>query len=263
MNAFNRLELQALYMGRPIDLGGHQAAGEIQEAIMSQRFGVEYQPIVGVQSGEIEGYQATARFWGKDNGALSTQKVFAYLRHNPELFLNTELELKRLQILHSPTLGWLMLDLDIENLIQGGDTPENPFLVLFREHAWTDRELTINLVKHTGTDAERLQHAITLLQQSGTALAFKDTSIHWGLFSLSSFLDASMIKFDGAAVRALTQDAAKVIVEWLVSAARNIGVQTIMSEVNSCEQLEWARKLGVDNVQGRLFKRQITQARAF
>lgn len=262
MNAFNRLELQALYMDHPAPVG-EQATGEVLEAIVSQRFGVEYQAIVGVQSGEIEGYQASARFWSKNKDAVCAQRVFACLRQNPGLFFYTELGLKKLQIAHSPAGGWLMLDLDIDSLMQGGETMDNPFLVLFREHTWTDCELMINLVGHSATDADRLQRAIALLQQSGTALALKDMGIHWGTFSLSSFLDASMIKFDGAALKALTQDAAQVIVEWLVSAARRIGVQTIMSEVNSCEQLEWARKLGVDNVQGRLFERQATQARAF
>jgi EAL domain-containing protein (putative c-di-GMP-specific phosphodiesterase class I) len=258
MNAFNRLELQAIHL--------HDAASfsepDLLEVIMMQRFGTEYQPIIDLQSGEVEGYQASARFWGKDGGIVDAEEVFAYLRRNPSLHLHTELQLKKLQIAQFPAnAGWLMLDLDIDSLMQGGDTLDNPFLLVFREHAWTERELVINLAGQSAADPESLQCAIALLQQSGAALALKDMGASLSTFSLSSFLDASIIKLDRSVWRLMKQESAQAIVGWLVSAARRIGVQTVMSGINNCEQLEWARKLGVDNVQGRLFERQAMQAR--
>jgi len=76
------------------------------------------------------------------------------------------------------------------------------------------------------------------------------------MFSLSAFLDASIIKFNGMELQRLNESAAEATVDWLVSAARRIGVQTIMSGVSDCQQFEWAKRLGVDCVQGRLFNRQ-------
>jgi EAL domain-containing protein (putative c-di-GMP-specific phosphodiesterase class I) len=102
---------------------------------------------------------------------------------------------------------------------------------------------------------------IALLQQSGTAIALEDVGVRWGMFSLSAFLDASVIRFNGAGLRALNEKAAQATVDWLVSAARRIGVQTIMSGVDACDQFDWAKRLGVDCVQGRLFERQSIQMR--
>lgn len=66
---------------------------------------------------------------------------------------------------------------------------------------------------------------------------------------------------NGAGLRALNEKAAQATVDWLVSAARRIGVQTIMSGVDSCDQFDWAKRLGMDCVQGRLFERQSIKVR--
>src|SRR5690606_31106097 len=130
-----------------------------------------------------------------NRSVLSPQKMFANLHHDPLLFFQTEFELKKLQIKNCPaSVDWLMLDLDVDSLIAGGESMHNPFLALFREHAWTDREIVINLINRPDTRAEELQLAVALLEENGIALAVKEMGIRWGNFSLSALLDASMIK---------------------------------------------------------------------
>ncbi len=253
MNAFNQSELRALsrsLLADPADL----SANDVLDVLLGRRYGVEYQPIIEVQSAEIAGYQAAARFWNNRQQKLDTGAMFAMLHKNPLLLFHAELEVKKLQIEESPPGGWLMLDLDIDSFYEGGEGLDNPFLSLFKQHAWSDRELIINLVEnHTMADVERAQRIIELLNQSGTAVALEDVGVGWGMFSLSAFMDARVIKFNGQTLRGLNEKSAYATVDWLVSAARRIGVQTIMSGVDSCEQFEWAKRLGVDCVQGRLF----------
>ncbi len=239
---------------------------DILDILIKRRFGVSYQPIISVQAEEVVGYQASARFWTAEHQAVDTGRLFAHLHQNPLLLFHTELELKRLQISAFPFNhqggGWLMLDLDIDSFIEGGESLDNPFIALFKSHAWTDRDLVINLVEnHHTADGQRSQHVIALLQQSGTAVALEDMGVRWGMFSLSAFLDASIVKFNGAALKAMNAEAAQAVVDWLVSAARRIGVQTLMSGIHDCESFEWARKLGVDCVQGPLFARQTIELR--
>ncbi|CAG0949477.1 putative cyclic di-GMP phosphodiesterase PdeC [Methylophilaceae bacterium] len=265
MNAFSHSELSALTRNNAVSPEA-LLPSEILDVVIAQRFGVEYQPIVSVQAEEVVGYQASARFWTREQQALDTGKMFAHLHQNPLLLFHTELEMKKLQIAQFPFnrhgASWLMLDLDIDSFMEGGQTLSNPFLALFKSHAWSERELVINLVEnHHTADAHRSQRVIELLQQSGTAVALEDLGVRWGMFSLSAFLDASIIKFNGMVLKTLNESAAQATVDWLVSAARRIGVQTIMSGVGDCEQFEWARRLGVDCVQGNLFARQTIEMR--
>lgn len=252
MNAFNRLEIASLLQSRPAVLP--LPTEEVLDIILARRFGVSYRPIIEVQSGEVSGYQASAYFHTKKQLAVHAGDMFAYLHKNPLLLLHTELEMKKLQIAHAPGAGLLMLDLDIDSFFEGGDDEQNPFLQLFKQHAWSERELMVNIVEnHNLADAYRSQRAIEMLQSSGTAIALEDVGVRWGMFSLSAFMDASLIKFNGAALQAIDSKAASSIVDWLVSAARRIGVSIVMNGVDSCEQFEWAKRMGIDRVQGRLF----------
>jgi len=255
MNAFNRLELASLLRSQQDDTHTLEAQ-LVLDIILSRRFGVAYQPIVDVQAGEVVGYQASACFWTEEKQAISAGAMFAYLHKNPLLLFHTELEMKKLQINHAPDSGLLMLDLDIDSFFEGGEESSNPFLVLFKEHAWSDRELIINIVEnHNMADAYRSQRVIEMLQQNGTSVALEDIGVRWGMFSLSAFMDARIIKLNGTALQQLNQKAAQAMVDWLVSAARRIGVNIVMSGIDSCEQFEWAKRMRVDYVQGSLFAR--------
>lgn len=259
MNALNRLEMRALHgLSDPAELN----ADEVLDVILARRFGVEYQPIIDLQSEEIFGYQASARFWTHNQRQLSAGRLFARLHENPLLLFYTELEMKKLQITHHPGSGYLMLDLDIDSFFEGGEALDNPFLLLFKDHAWSERELIINVVEnHTTADAMRSQRMIELLQQSGTSVALEDIGVRWGMFSLSAFLDARVVRFNGMALKQLNEHAAEATLDWLVSAARRIGVQTILDGVSSCAELDWAKRMGVDCVQGELFSRQFIKVR--
>lgn len=261
MNAFTAMERQVLAISQPVEVD-HLRADEILDVLLSRRFGVEYKPIIEVQAGEVVGYQAQARFWTAAQQPIPTGAMFACLHRNPLLLYHAELEIKKLQIAQAPASGWLMLNLDIDSFFEAGDDLRNAFLQLLKQYAWSDREIIINIVEnHNLADAHRSQRMIALLQQNGTAVALEDMGIRWGMFSLSAFLDASVIRFNGAGLRALNEKGAQATVDWLVSAARRIGVQTIMSGVDSCDQFDWAKRLGVDCVQGRLFERQAVKMR--
>lgn len=256
MNAISRMEMETLSQrvsADPVKL----APAEMLDVILSRRFGVEYQPVIDVQAGDVIGYQASARFWTKAKQQINAGSMFANLHRNPLLLYHVELEIKKLQIEHAPLSSWLMLDLDIDSFFEAGEEAENAFLELFGRYSWSEREIIVNIVEnHNTADAHRAQHMIALLQQSGTAIALEDIGVRWGMFSLSAFLDAAVIKFNGKTLQGLNAKAAQAMVEWLVSTARRIGVQVIMSGVDSCEQFNWAKRMGVDGVQGGLFARQ-------
>jgi EAL domain-containing protein (putative c-di-GMP-specific phosphodiesterase class I) len=259
MNAINQAEIRAFMQSRGAD---PQAllADQVLDIILARRFGIEYQPIVDVQAGEVVAYQATARFWTKDHTCVNSGQMFSFLHKNPLLLYYIDMEMKKLQIQHAPDVGWLMLNLDIDSFFEAGDTPLNPFISLFGQHAWTDTEIVVNLVSNqTLPDAYRAQRAIELLQQCGTSVALEDVGLRWGMFSLGAFMDARVIKLSG---QALSSDGnTGPAVDWLVSAARRIGVQVILDGVETCEQFEFARRMGVDCVQGGLFSRQDVQVR--
>ncbi|SNR89682.1 EAL domain, c-di-GMP-specific phosphodiesterase class I (or its enzymatically inactive variant) [Methylobacillus rhizosphaerae] len=258
MNAFNHSEMHALRLNH----GGPRkmVSSELLGAMMARQFSTCYQPIVDVQSTEMLGYEAHTRYWSQSGDALNMQSMHWSLRHNPLLLLHLELGLKKLQISAFPGEGWLMLDMNVDSFFAGGEGEDNPFIAMFKEYAWSDREIVINLVSHGDKqDPWRAQHAMDLLQQSGVTVALEDPGVYWGMFSLSAFLDAAMVKVSSRVLHELDEKTAQAMVDWLVGAARKLGVQTVMTDVETCATLDWARKMGVDCVQGPLFARQNLQ----
>jgi len=263
MNAFNHSELASLLKSQYDSLHILEAE-KVLDIILSRRFGVAYKPIVEVQSGEISGHEASAQFWTQQQVAVNPGTMFAYLDKNPLLLFHTEFEMKKLQITHAPESGLLMLNMNIDGFFEGDNDASNPFLLLFKEHAWSERELIINIVQnHHMADACRSQRIIEMLQQTGTSVALEDIGLAWGMFSLSAFMDARIIKFNSTSLQKLNQKAAQAMVDWLVSTARRMGVDIVMNGIDNCDQFEWAKRMGVDYVQGRLFERHNLQIRQF
>lgn len=258
MNAFNHSEMHALRLNH----GGmhNMVSSEQLGTMIARRFGTCYQPIVDAQSTEMLGYEAHTRYWSRSGDTLDMATLHSGLRHNPLLLLHLELGLKKLQIAAFPGEGWLMLDMDVDSFFAGGEGDDNPFLPMFKEYAWSDREIVVNLVSHGDKqDPWRAQHAMDLLQQSGMTVALEDPGVYWGMFSLGTFLDAAMVKVSSRILQELDEKAAQAMVDWLVGAARKLGVQTVMTGVETCATLDWARKMGMDCVQGPLFARQNLQ----
>lgn len=256
MNAFVKQEIKAIGLEAGLDPTLLPPA-ELLDVIFGRRFGVEYQPLVSVQSGQVIGYQATARFWTNTNRLLHTGKMFRCLHRNPLLLFHAEYELKKLQIEKCPATGMLILDLDIDSFLEGGKDQGNPFLKLFKEHIWAEREdLIINIVENADTaDALQSQRMVEMLQEAGISVAMEDIGVRWGMFSIGAFIDARVIRFNGLAMQALDQAAARAALEWMLEAAKRIGVQTILGGIDTPAQLDWARGLGVDCLQGPIFNK--------
>ncbi|WP_334108574.1 EAL domain-containing protein [Methylobacillus sp.] len=261
MNAFNHSEINALRRGRetPVQQRG-MISSELLDAMIASQFATCYQPIIDVQSSEVLGYEACTQYRSRGGQTLRADRLYISLRDHPLLLLHLELGLKKMQITEFPGDGWLMLDLNVDSFFAGGEGADNPILALFRKYAWSEREIVVNLVQQDAQqDIWRSQQVMETLQQSGLTVALEDAGICWGMFSLNTFLSVAMVQFSSHALRQLDSKAAQAMVDWLVGAARKLGVQTVMTDVESCATLDWARKLGVDCVQGPLFARQNLQ----
>lgn len=70
--------------------------------IEQQRFGVEYQPLIDTQSGEIMAYEALARFFDHKGLPVSPLDIFQALHESPLMLAQVELQLKRIQLRYRP-----------------------------------------------------------------------------------------------------------------------------------------------------------------
>jgi hypothetical protein len=224
MNAFARLEINAIHLTQP----RKQAVSESD--LLPGRQKLTYLPIVDARSTRILGYQVAV-----DPG----QKV---------------LDCMRMQIMRSPAPGILLMELDATDCLKSGQCGANRLCHLFTQEAWTDRELVIHVrCNQYGPTCEAAQ------MQKRLQAAGIDVAISWdgciSLLGLDALIDARAIRFDASTLEPENQPSSARAVAQVLQIAGKLGIQTMLAGVSDGDQMERARQLGFDWLQGPLFNR--------
>jgi EAL domain-containing protein (putative c-di-GMP-specific phosphodiesterase class I) len=228
------------------------SVAEILALLEAGRVGVEYQPIVDARSGATAGHEALARFYAEGGGRLSTGYVFERLHDDPPALLRVEWELKRLQLAHAPP-GPLFVNLDPDAFHEGARDGGNLLLdLLARAHpGQLVVEMTENRSLH---DARRAREMVEALRRARLPVAVDDIGAPDALVALDLFADVEVLKFDRSWVRRAAAPAERATLEALVGLARRLGARSVLEGVERPADLAWARELGIDLVQGYLFR---------
>ena len=231
--------------------GGPDAIpGPVREALEARRFGVQYEPVVELRTSTPCAFEALARIQARDGSLLEPSRVFAALHSDPTLFAGVELSLKRLQLERSPG-PVLFVNLDPDGYA-ACHAQGVPILELL---AGQRRTVVVEIIENVGrSDAGRIRTLIRELELSGLAVALDDLLAPNALVSLESLLRVQYLKLDRTTLKASTDLRHRALVESLVALARKLGVRTVLEGVESAADLSFAEMLGVDLVQGHLFR---------
>lgn len=221
MNAFTRQEISAVHLTRKT------RAGQAEQRLPGRQ--LTYLPIVHARSGRIIGYQADA---GADGGII---------------------DCLRRQLMNSPACGLLLMELEAADCLQKNRCQANHMCALFSQEAWTERELVIHLRYGQDGSAWQVTQMQKRLQAQGVGFA-----VSWdgcpSLLSMDALIDARLIRFEASALETDDDAQARVVLQ-VMSLAHALGIQTLLAGVSDGEQVEKARKLGFDWLQGPLFNR--------
>lgn len=215
------------------------------------RFWTEYQPLVHARSGRTVAFEALARFQGRSGRPLPPTQVFALLRADPALFLRAELTLKLQQVERAPRAP-LFVNLDPETWCRAGDGTRNPFLALFTSAA---TRVVVEVSENLATcDGAHVSEMVAALRRRRLPVALDDVGAASGLVSLDALAEAEIIKFDRTLLPRLRHPRARALVQALCAMAQQTGARTVLEGVETTADYVVARDLGVDLVQGFLFR---------
>lgn len=232
--------------------GGDDGLSGARMLLHEGLFYSEYEPIVSLHSGQVVAHEALARFVKPDGSLVSPGTMFALLHGSPELLLEAELKLKAHQIEHAPRQGELFLNLDPDSWEAGGRGPDNPLLSLL---AGAPMRVVVEVIENMdGADAQLARELVGELRSRGLHIALDDVGAQNSLLSFEALDDAEVLKFDRILLRRLGRSRRLAVVRALAEVARESGARSILEGVETKEDLELARSLGVDLVQGWFFK---------
>ena len=230
------------------------------DTIEHQRIGTEYQVLVDTVSLATVGHEALARFYRRDGTALPPQLVFDALHHSPFTLFQVELLAKRFQIAAAPPEGLLFLNVDPDAFMQPvSDERRHPMLALFE----SPQRLVVEIIENSSVQEAHLsQRLAEILKAHGVRLALDDIGSPESMLSLTLLGGVDYFKFDRSWLARRGDPAGMRLLKALLGYARELGKQCVLEGVETEQDLELARELEVDLVQGFLFRERFRLVRA-
>lgn len=228
-------------------------AQALLELIEHRRFGVEYQPVVSVANGSVFGHEALARFYDSNGEELSPQLVFDSLHASPLSLFQVEYEMKQLQLAHAPhDAPRLFVNLDPDAFQAGScGADSHPLVTLLSKR----QGVVVEIIENSNiNDADISAALVAAFSGSSVELALDDIGAPRTMLSLSILLTVDFLKLDRSWLHSPNDPVHCAALRHLIGFARECGKRTILEGVESESHLAFARDIGVDCVQGFLFR---------
>lgn len=232
-------------------------ANDLAIALEHRAIDVHYQPIVNLERGTLEGFEALARWDRPGFGPVSPSE---FVQVAEECGLVAKLDRLVLDRALEQSVRWS---------VQWGITPSMAINVSARHLADPQLYRQVMEALHSyGLDPRRLVLEITetavlhdtsgaasvlaQLRETGVRVALDDFGTGFTSIGQLWTLPVDIVKIDRSFVQRLDSDRVRTVVRLMVDAAHALGLEVISEGVETIEHLEAVRSLGCDTVQGYL-----------
>lgn len=231
----------------------------VLDLLQNKRYGVEYQPIVCVETGYIIAYEALSRFYTATGESLRPDLVYASLHHNLLSLYQVEFEQKKIQLEHAPIDKTIFVNLDQDAFFASGVTGiENPFVQLIRGHK--HNQVMVELIENSElNDALMSLSMIETLAAYDIGTAIDDLCNPKSMISVSVMQLVDVIKLDKHVVKKSEDERFMLFTKKMIEFGRQTGKKIVLEGIETENDLKFAKALGVDYVQGFLYKPQFIQ----
>lgn len=219
----------------------------IYELIEKQRYGVEYQPMICMRSGDIVAYEALARFYTADNQLISPITVFDFLHSDMSQLRKVEYELKKLQIEYAPAEYELFINVDPHAVGQDVDLENDPLIMQLLDRP----NLIVELIENS--DIHDARAALTLhniLKAKGVQTALDDIGADHALLSLEILSLVNYLKFDLSWINKIQKHRYAFLFRSMLEFARQSNKPSILEGIENEAMLNTAKHYNLDRVQG-------------
>ncbi|MEL7564032.1 MAG: GGDEF domain-containing protein [Dehalobacterium sp.] len=225
---------------------------QLQEIIRSKNISIVYQPIVGIKTGEIIGYEALSR--GPENTKFSAPDILFPLAEENGILYSLEKLCREQAIKKAQGFGYknkLFLNINPQVIndpkFTGGITKE-----ILKETGFTPQNLVFEITERTSIkDFISFKNVLNHYRRQGYSVAIDDAGAGYSSLQAVAELKPDYIKIDTSLIRNIDQDPVKdALLETFVLFSRKINAKLIAEGIERAEELKKLKELGVDYGQG-------------
>ncbi|MFK7919473.1 MAG: EAL domain-containing protein [Ilumatobacter sp.] len=235
----------------------------ITQALCADEFSLHYQPIVNLQTEEVNGIEALIRWEHPDRGPI-----------RPDQFIPVAEETGQIV-----AIGWWVLEHAIADVIElrnraGVDAPSyvsvNVSPAQFMAEDFVDRLETLLGDRLAGSalvleltetalmrDSIAVADTLVRLRELGVRVAIDDFGTGYSSLSYLHTLAVDILKIDRSFVSQITEDADAPLVLTLLQMAQSLGLDVIAEGVETAAQRQWLLDMGCPTGQGFHFAKPI------
>ncbi|WP_294963998.1 EAL domain-containing protein [Sulfurimonas sp.] len=221
----------------------------ITSIMSSENYGVCYEPVINLQDMNIVGYEALSRF-KIGRKLISPADFFRTIHEDIELFFYIETILKKFQLDNRPSGRKLFLNLDPDIAIEPSHT--SFWVKLFNKQ----KEIIIEIIENSDEEsAKDIEDFMDWMDEYNIPYAYDDYAKPNSMFFSSLLHRADTIKLDIDFLRIIKKNHNYIeIAKGVVNYAKASSKYTVLEGVETQSDLDLAKEIGVDFVQGYLFK---------
>lgn len=212
-------------------------------------YGVCYQPIVETETLEIFAYEALSRFQFK-NAPIPPDAFFKVCHDDEELFFFIESELKKFQIQYHKSDKPIFLNLDPDVTVQRRH--RDFWASLFAKH----ENVVVEIIENSDDEnVYTIQGFMKLLDKHGVKYAYDDFGKPNSIFHHALLDRAQFVKLDMFFLKQIRKRPEYFeVLKGVVKYAQLTEQKTILEGIETKDDLQIAKNLGIDYVQGFYFK---------
>ncbi|MEP6696679.1 MAG: EAL domain-containing protein [Pseudonocardiales bacterium] len=231
---------------------------ELRKAVVGHRIELAYQPVVRLFSGEIEGFEALAR-WNHPTLGPVPPEVFIAIAEQTGLI--DQLGEQVLALGHAAAV--MMRESSGRALTMGVNVSpaqvKNP--ALLRQvrgliASTPDVQLVLELTESALlADDTETASALLALEEAGAALAVDDFGVGYSSIGYLYRLPVKIVKIDRSLIQALGEPRADTLVQGVVAMAQAMGLTVLAEGIEDWDTVHRIRQLGCRLGQGHLLAR--------
>lgn len=224
---------------------------EITSIMATGNYGVCYEPIKETHGLKTIAYEALIRFKHKEK-MVTPDIFFKAVHQDVDLFFYIESTLKKFQLKNRIQEKKLFLNLDPDVSIT--ETQIEFWVELLHK----SRDIVIEIIENSDEEnVEDIKHFMEWLEMYKLPFAYDDFGKPNTLFFASLLHKSNYLKLDIYYLRTIRENPAYIeMLKGVVNFAKLKSQYTILEGVETLEDLRVAQDLGIDYVQGYLFKQE-------
>jgi sensor c-di-GMP phosphodiesterase-like protein len=228
--------------------------GMIKTAIAKQHFSLRYQPIVELASGRIVAIEALLR-WDRESGRGIPPDIFVPVAEERGLMPAVTARVFDLLEADLPALLDVAPDLKVAvNLTASdmhGETLADAILRFVERVGMAPEQLVIEATERTLVEPELAELSLGPLRSHGVRVAIDDFGTGYSSLAYLAEMKVDILKIDKLFIHALgTGSATSEVAHSVIAMARTMRLMTVAEGIETADQEQIVRALGVDWAQG-------------